>query len=264
MRGRRRLTGTLGGGMGVNPDDASSKLAADTVPRVNEGYTPEKRELYPPPHPLLVIEEEEGDPEEKLLKEDEIPRVAMSETPFKLGGKLRVLPQDFIVEEVWENRVCDINQPLSTHVGDQGNSTLQEPKDYLHFTLVKHNWDTIRALNYIRRKIGVSLKRFGFAGMKDKRAVTAQRVSLWKGRADVLAHLKLHEMFLKEFEYADERINLGNAVGNRFTINRGHVESLWAGSYVSRRSQLLRPPETGGGKRGGGKSHKGRRSQAWS
>jgi TruD family tRNA pseudouridine synthase len=202
----------------VNPDDASLKLAVDTVPRANEGYTLEKRELYPPPHPLLDIEEDEGDPEEKLLTEDEIPRVAMREAPFKLGGKLRVLPQDFIVEEVWENRVCDINQPLSPHVGDPGNSYLQEPKDYLHFTLVKQNWDTIRALNYIRRKIGVSLKRFGFAGMKDKRAITAQRVSLWKGRADHLAYLKLHEMFLKEFEYAEERINLGNAVGNRFTI----------------------------------------------
>jgi len=123
-----------------------------------------------------------------------------------------------LFEEVWENRVCDINQPLSPHVGDSGNTPLQEPKDYLHFTLVKQNWDTIRALNYIRRKIGVSLKRFGFAGMKDKRAITAQRVSLWKGRADHLAYLKLHEMFLKEFEYSEERINLGNAVGNRFTI----------------------------------------------
>jgi tRNA pseudouridine13 synthase len=142
----------------------------------------------------------------------------MRENPFKLGGNIRVLPQDFIVEEVWENRVCDISQPLSINVENLKNSALQEQKNYLHFTLVKHNWDTIRALNYIRRKVGVSLKRFGFSGMKDKRAVTAQRVSLWKGRADHLAHLKLHEIFLKEFEYADERINLGNAEGNRFTV----------------------------------------------
>jgi tRNA pseudouridine13 synthase len=142
----------------------------------------------------------------------------LRENSFKLGGNLRVLPQDFIVEEVWENRVCDINQSLSTYEGDQANSALQEQKDYLHFTLVKHNWETIRALNYIRKKVGVSLKRFGFSGLKDKRAITAQRVSLWKGRTDVLAHLTLHEMFLKEFEYSDTRINLGNAVGNRFTI----------------------------------------------
>lgn len=154
----------------------------------------------------------------KLWEEDEIPHVTMREPPFKLGGNLRVLPQDFIVEEVWKNYVCDVSQPLSTQIGDQWNNSLQEQKEYLHFTLIKQNWDTIRALNYIRRKVGVSLKRFGFSGMKDKHAITAQRVSLWKGRADVLAHLRLHEMFLKDFEYTDERINLGNAVGNRFTI----------------------------------------------
>lgn len=153
----------------------------------------------------------------KLWEEDENPCVTR-ETPFKLGGNLRVLPRDFIVEEVWENNICDISQPISKKIGDQWNNTLEEQKEYLHFTLIKENWDTIRALNYIRRRVGVSLKRFGFSGMKDKRAITAQRVSLWKGRADVMAHLRLHEMFLKEFEYADERINLGYAVGNRFTI----------------------------------------------
>jgi TruD family tRNA pseudouridine synthase len=166
----------------------------------------------------LSSKREKESPVKKLWEEYEIPRVTMRETPFKLGGNLRVLPQDFIVEEVWKNYVCDISQPLSTQIGDQWNNTLQEQKEYLHFTLIKQNWDTIRALNYIRRKMGVSLKRFGFSGMKDKHALTAQRVSLWKGRADVLAHLRLHEMFLKDFEYADERINLGNAVGNRFTI----------------------------------------------
>jgi tRNA pseudouridine13 synthase len=64
----------------------------------------------------------------------------------------------------------------------------------------------------------VSLKRFGFAGMKDKRAVTAQRVSLWKGRVDALTRVRLKDIRLKDFEYAEERINLGTARGNRFTI----------------------------------------------
>jgi tRNA pseudouridine13 synthase len=165
----------------------------------------------------LSSKREEEFPVSKLWEEDENPCVTR-ETPFKLGGNLRVLPRDFIVEEVWENNICDISQPISKKIGDQWNNTLEEQKEYLHFTLIKENWDTIRALNYIRRRVGVSLKRFGFSGMKDKRAITAQRVSLWKGRADVMAHLRLHEMFLKEFEYADERINLGYAVGNRFTI----------------------------------------------
>jgi hypothetical protein len=44
------------------PNYASSKLVADTAPRAKKGYTPEKRELYPPPHPLIVMEDKEGAP----------------------------------------------------------------------------------------------------------------------------------------------------------------------------------------------------------
>lgn len=137
---------------------------------------------------------------------------------FNLGGKIRALPRDFIVEEVWDNRVCKINYSLVNRLRDQMITKFQREKDYLHFTLVKQNWDTIRALNYIRRKLGFSLKRFGIAGMKDKRAITAQRVSLWKGKVGNMVNLKFKDIFLKDFDYADERINLGNAVGNRFTI----------------------------------------------
>ncbi|UCH02262.1 MAG: tRNA pseudouridine(13) synthase TruD [Candidatus Bathyarchaeota archaeon] len=100
---------------------------------------------------------------------------------FKLAGKIRTTPSDFIVEEIWDNRICKIGYSSFNRVKDRLAAKLQISDRYLHFTLVKENWDTIRALNYIRKKIGVSLKRFGISGMKDKQAITAQRVSLWKG-----------------------------------------------------------------------------------
>lgn len=140
------------------------------------------------------------------------------ENIIKLEGRIRVIPEDFIVEEIWLNRICDIGYSPLNRLRDRLFTTFQKEKEYLNFTLVKWNWDTIRALNYIRKKIHVSLKRFGIAGMKDKRALTAQRVSLWKGRAKTLTRLKLPDIVLKDFEYADERINLGTALGNRFTI----------------------------------------------
>ena len=140
------------------------------------------------------------------------------ENIVKLEGRIRVIPEDFFVEEIWLNRICDIDYSPLNRLRDRIFPTYQKEKEYLNFTLVKRNWDTIRALNYIRKKIHVSLKRFGISGMKDKRALTAQRVSLWKGRAEALTRLKLPDMVLKDFEYADERINLGTAIGNRFTI----------------------------------------------
>ncbi|MEM2841794.1 MAG: tRNA pseudouridine(13) synthase TruD [Thermoproteota archaeon] len=131
----------------------------------------------------------------------------------KLSGKIKVLPEDFVVEEVWQNGICSIDIPVEFFVSS--NSDVCE---YLHFTLVKRNWETVKALRYISRKLHMSLKRFGFAGLKDKRAITAQRVSIWHCKAEELARLKLPDMMFKDFKYSDERINLGDALGNRFTV----------------------------------------------
>jgi TruD family tRNA pseudouridine synthase len=137
---------------------------------------------------------------------------------FYIGGKIRIFPSDFIVEEVWKDRICGINYSFLTRIKDHFSVRMQDEKDYLHFTLVKHNWDNIRALNYIGSQIHVSLKRFGISGTKDKRAFTAQRISLWRGEIRVMKNLKLPDMILKDFEYSDKRINLGDAIGNKFTI----------------------------------------------
>lgn len=142
----------------------------------------------------------------------------MSSNRFFLGGKIRAKPSDFIVEEVWENRICSVNYPFLNNFRNSLNAKFDKKRAYLHFTLVKRNWDTIRALNYIGRRISCSLKRFGISGMKDKWALTSQRVSLWNGRMNTIAHLELPDMFLKDFEFKDDRITLGNSSGNQFTI----------------------------------------------
>jgi len=130
---------------------------------------------------------------------------------FRFAGKIKAQPEDFVVEEVWGDFHCTIDRPSGQLLPD-------DELVYLHATLIKRNWDTVKALCYIAKKLGVSLKRFGFAGMKDKRAVTAQRISIWHIRAEELARLRLPDMFLKDFTYSDDRINLGDAEGNKFTI----------------------------------------------
>ncbi|MEM2886256.1 MAG: tRNA pseudouridine(13) synthase TruD [Thermoproteota archaeon] len=132
---------------------------------------------------------------------------------FKFTGKIKAVPEDFIVEEVWEDRVCTVE-----HAGKRPAVCFGEPRDYLRFTMVKRDWDTIKALSHLARKLRVSIKRFGIAGMKDKRAVTSQRVSVWRVNAEDLASISLPDIHLKDFEYSDERICLGDAIGNRFTV----------------------------------------------
>ena len=48
---------------------------------------------------------------------------------------------------------------------------------YTHFTLRKENFDTTRAISLLSKLLHVSPKAFTFAGAKDKRAVTYQRVA---------------------------------------------------------------------------------------
>jgi tRNA pseudouridine13 synthase len=52
-------------------------------------------------------------------------------------------------------------------------------KKYIHFKLFKSNIDTMSALFKLSKITGVSQKIFSTAGLKDKRGVTTQLVSLY-------------------------------------------------------------------------------------
>ncbi|MBN2014639.1 MAG: tRNA pseudouridine(13) synthase TruD [Candidatus Altiarchaeota archaeon] len=133
-----------------------------------------------------------------------------SKTPG-IGGVIKQLPEDFIVEEITpEGRVLELDKDLGFEAGER--------KEYLHFTLQKYNWDTLRAVKVLSNRLHTSRKRFGFAGTKDKRALTAQRVSVWDTTVEQMREINLKDVTLKDYCYCDERINLGGLQGNRFTI----------------------------------------------
>lgn len=91
---------------------------------------------------------------------------------------------------------------------------------FLRFHLCKENKDTQEALIVIGRMLGVQPRSFGFAGTKDKRAVTTQRVTVFKQQASRLAALnkRLYGMKVGNFCYVKEGLVLGQLSGNRFTI----------------------------------------------
>ncbi|CAJ1961042.1 unnamed protein product [Sphenostylis stenocarpa] len=60
---------------------------------------------------------------------------------------------------------------------------------FVRFHIYKENKDTHEALGVIGNMLGIQPKSFGFAGTKDKRAVTTQRVTVYKQRASRLASL---------------------------------------------------------------------------
>jgi tRNA pseudouridine13 synthase len=121
-------------------------------------------------------------------------------TSTGIGGKLRERIEDFIVDEI----------PKHTDLAENG--------EYTHFNLEKENWETISAVRAIARSLGVSYKRFGYAGNKDRRAVTTQRVAAWQVEQEQLMKVQLDGIRLCDFIKSNSRISLGDSEGNRFRI----------------------------------------------
>ncbi|XP_031248962.1 multisubstrate pseudouridine synthase 7-like isoform X2 [Pistacia vera] len=97
---------------------------------------------------------------------------------------------------------------------------------FLRFHLYKENKDTQEALGLIGKMLGIQSRSFGFAGTKDKRAVSTQRVTVFKQRASRLAALnkRLIGIQVGDFCYVKEGLLLGQLQGNRFTVTlRGVV-----------------------------------------
>ncbi|KAI4311007.1 hypothetical protein MLD38_035944 [Melastoma candidum] len=91
---------------------------------------------------------------------------------------------------------------------------------FLRFHLYKENKETQEALGLLGKMLGIQSKSFGFSGTKDKRAVSTQRVTVFKQSARRLAALneKLFGIKLGDFCYVKEGLLLGQLLGNRFTV----------------------------------------------
>ncbi len=123
-------------------------------------------------------------------------------------------PKDFIVEEITpDGTVLEVGKNWEFSDGN-GNQ--------LVCVLEKVNWDTNRAIKAISKRLHVSRKRIGFAGTKDKRAWTTQRISIWGINTEDVEGVKLKALRVCPLQYGD-RVNIGDLWGNRFTIRVIHI-----------------------------------------
>ena len=92
--------------------------------------------------------------------------------------------------------------------------------DYLHFSLCKENKDTMEAISWLVKQLNMRATAFQFAGTKDRRGVTTQRVSVYRVFAErmVGAGRSLKSAKIGNFEYQPHPLRLGELKGNEFTI----------------------------------------------
>ena len=109
-------------------------------------------------------------------------------------------------------------QPRNQQKGKLGWAELGG--EHLHFSLYKENKDTMEVISYVSMRLGMKPRAFSFAGTKDRRGVTVQRVSTFRKNADQLAFLNkdMRGSRIGDFTYEKHGLELGDLTGNEFLI----------------------------------------------
>ncbi|WNY24702.1 tRNA pseudouridine(13) synthase TruD [Methanolapillus millepedarum] len=126
-------------------------------------------------------------------------------------GILRHRPEDFYVEEISDIQVS----PVGT-----GNKSLK----YLVFELTKNNWDTNHFLKALSNSLGISHKRISYAGTKDKRAVTVQKMSVYDVSEEALNNVSLKDISIRVLGKSQNPVALGDLDGNLFKITLRNID----------------------------------------
>jgi len=129
-------------------------------------------------------------------------------------GYLKLRPEDFIVEEILPSGgVATVEAPVAA------SPTIAEGEgETIYATLVKCGLSTIEAVEDLSRMLGVPLQQIGYAGIKDKNAITAQRISLRGVAPEAILAVRSPYFFLKDFARGKGVVEKGKLSGNRFTI----------------------------------------------
>ncbi|MDW5563032.1 MAG: tRNA pseudouridine(13) synthase TruD [Methanomassiliicoccus sp.] len=121
-----------------------------------------------------------------------------SDTPG-IGGRLKRTPEDFLVEEI---------------------SSYPERSEGGKFTIAKvtaQNWEMNRLVRELSKALGISRDGIGFAGTKDKRAITSQLMS-FQAPVDRVMNIRVHQVKVEDAYPAKKPLTIGDLVGNRFHI----------------------------------------------
>src|SRR5512138_1644266 len=117
--------------------------------------------------------------------------------------KLKQAPEDFVVEEI-----------PSRDFNAAGGK-------YSVFILRKKNYNSEDAVRAVAERLGVPRKSIGYAGTKDRNAVTAQYVSvLGSFRNDA----EMKDISLQFAGTTNEPLSLGDLEGNRFRITLRNLD----------------------------------------
>ncbi len=126
-------------------------------------------------------------------------------------GYIKVLPYDFVVEEITSDGEL-------LKVDGESMETVDSPTGFVHATLVKIGIPSMDAVREIAKELGIGGKDVTYAGLKDGGALTSQELSFNKIKKEDLQNLKLPLMSFENICIKKGLLSPGSLTGNRFTI----------------------------------------------
>ncbi|MEE8232530.1 MAG: tRNA pseudouridine(13) synthase TruD [Thermoplasmata archaeon] len=145
-----------------------------------------------------------------------------------IGGRIKAVPEDFVVEEI----------PADLPLVADGR--------FLVTRVTVRNWETHRLVRQLARRLGVSRHRISFAGTKDKRAVTTQRMTFEGLDEEVVSAVHLKDVTVEPLHRSSRKLSLGDLTGNRFRIRLREIE-VPEDEVGARLRSLSKELEEGGG-----------------
>jgi tRNA pseudouridine13 synthase len=143
-----------------------------------------------------------------------------------LSGRIKQRYSDFIVEEIKPNgKKCEVKR-FDREFSKREINEFRVPEkpinagketDSVIVEMEKINTETNQALAIISRGLSMGKTRLGYAGLKDKRGITCQRISIYEPDINKLERFNVKGMELRNPEWGS-RIELGDLKGNAFKI----------------------------------------------
>src|SRR6266705_4809304 len=109
-----------------------------------------------------------------------------------VGGILKASAEDFVVEEV-------SSPPPPSAEGRYAIATVRV-----------RNWETNRLVRQLARGLHVSRRRIGFAGTKDKRALTTQLFSFENVSPEAVKALRMKDVEVLDLSRSDRSLEIGD------------------------------------------------------
>ena len=134
-----------------------------------------------------------------------------------IGGRLKIRFEDFVVEEISADQTALGVQDWS-EATEKPQTPEGESNRFVTFTVQKMGLSTMDVANIIAASLRISRTHVTYAGLKDKRAITTQSMSVPSKSVESLLTMELSRIDIRNVHYTRHPVHIGDLWGNRFTI----------------------------------------------